>query len=392
MDDLTAIRELLSAPPVTPEVVADGRTRLATAFASTPQPANLRSLEVTEEAPVHQDKRRAMRTARWTALGVGLLGAAAAVTLVVTSGTSAGAPGTRPAAQAPSVQPIKKLSAQQVLLAAATSAANTPADGAYWVRNSVTGKQRVEPGGKYTLEMTTVLETWVSQVPGKPTWFINQNLGIKPATPQDEEAWRAAGSPHSWTYPGTTVTKRGKSVKTRSVTLQSKPGEPVTTRVDGEETDSSVGKPMTRAALSELPTAPDGLRDYLKTVIAKQWGAEYAHVDVNAELYQTGMHIIMDLPAPPDVRAAAFRMLASLPGVKAEGEVTDPLGRTGQAVSLPHSNGEGRLIMNTATGEPLAFVTTIKDTRFFVAIKKAGWTDDKPDLSASRRGSDDPPA
>ncbi len=114
-----------------------------------------------------------------------------------------------------------------------------------------------------------------------------------------------------------------------------------------DKTDSSVGKPMTRAALSELPTTPDGLRDYLKTVIAKQWGAEYAHVDVNAELYQAGVHIIMDLPAPPNVRAAAFRMLASLPGVKAEGEVTDPLGRTGQTVSLPHGNGEGRLIMRT---------------------------------------------
>ncbi|GAA3586680.1 hypothetical protein GCM10022419_081110 [Nonomuraea rosea] len=392
MDDLTAIRELLSAPPVSPEVVADGRTRLATAFASTPKPANLRSLEMTEENPVHQDKRRAMRTARWTALGVGLLGAAAAVTLVVTSGTSAGAPGTRPAAKTPSAQLAKKLSAQQVLLAAATSAAKTPADGAYWVRNGVAGKQRVEPGGKYTLEMITLLETWVSQVPGKPTWFINQNLGIKPATPQDEEAWQAAGSPRSWTYPGTTVTTRGKSFETRSVTLHSKPGEPVTKRVDGDKTDSSVGKPMTRAALSELPTTPDGLRDYLKTVIAKQRGAEYAHMDVNAELYDTGVHIIMDLPAPPNVRAAAFRMLAALPGVKAEGEVTDPLGRTGQAVSLPHGNGEGRLIVNTATGEPLAFVTTIKETRSFMAIKKARWTDDKPDLSASRRGSDDPPA
>ncbi|MEO3892525.1 hypothetical protein [Nonomuraea sp. B5E05] len=130
------------------------------------------------------------------------------------------------------------------------------------------------------------LETWVSQVPGKPTWFINQNLGIKPATPQDEEAWRAAGSPHSWTYPGTTVTKRGKSFKTRS-----KPGEPVATRVHGDAIDSSVGKPMTRAALSGLPTTPDGLRDYLKTVIAKQWGAEYAHVDVNAELYRADVHM-----------------------------------------------------------------------------------------------------
>ncbi|MBC6456642.1 hypothetical protein [Actinomadura sp. HBU206391] len=40
-------------------------------------------------------------------------------------------------------------------------------------------------------------------------------------------------------------------------------------------------------------------------------------------------------PALPDLRAAAFRMLAGLPGVKTEGRATDPLGRAGTVVSLP---------------------------------------------------------
>lgn len=89
-------------------------------------------------------------------------------------------------------------------------------------------------------------------------------------------------------------------------------------------------------------------------------------------------------------------MLASLPGVTADGEVTDPLGRTGQAVSLRHSTGEYRLIMDTVTGQPLASVSTIKDkggeARSYTAIKRAGWTDDEPELPARRRGSEAPPA
>ncbi|WP_344832204.1 hypothetical protein [Nonomuraea dietziae] len=37
---------------------------------------------------------------------------------------------------------------------------------------------------------------------GKPPGLITQFLGAKPATPADEEAWRADGSPKTWTYRG----------------------------------------------------------------------------------------------------------------------------------------------------------------------------------------------
>ncbi|MGV9775229.1 CU044_5270 family protein [Streptosporangium sp. NPDC003464] len=396
MDDLTAIRELLSEPPISPEAAAAGRDRLAAAFSDTPRQTPLRSVQMTDETtlgPVRKDRHAATRTARRTALGVGLLGAAAAVTLLITSGTLAGGPGTGPATVVASDRPVRALTAQQVLLAAATSAARTPAEGANWVRGAVSGNQRVEPGGRYTLELTSSTEMWVSPAPGKPIWFIRQDLGTKPATPRDEEAWRAAGSPTSWVYPG----PGGKPDEVGSVTLQSGPGEPVATRDGtGKLSVALLGRPMSRATLSKLPTTPDGLRDYLKPVITKRYGAEAADVDMDAELYETGVRVIMDLPVPSEVRAAAYRMLASLPGVTADGEVTDPLGRTGQAVSLRHSTGEYRLIMDTVTGQPLASVSTIKGTggeaRSYTAIKRAGWTDDEPELPARRRGSEAPPA
>jgi hypothetical protein len=183
-----------------------------------------RSRRAAAEAGRH---RGALRTARWTALGVGLLGAAAAVTVVITSGTAPGGPGSTTLAQPPSAdastgsspRPDAKPSARQILLAAAASVAKTSADGDYWVNRVVTGSTEPAPNGKYLLEKTYSEELWASPVAGKPTWRIIQFLGAKPATPEDERAWRADGSPKTWTYPAKRITKGGTSFMTKSRTL-----------------------------------------------------------------------------------------------------------------------------------------------------------------------------
>jgi hypothetical protein len=43
---------------------------------------------------------------------------------------------------------------------------------------------------------------------------------------------------------------------------------------------------------------------------------------------------VLNVAAPPAVRAAVFRMLATLPDVRYLGKVTDPLGRTGDTIGL----------------------------------------------------------
>jgi hypothetical protein len=43
---------------------------------------------------------------------------------------------------------------------------------------------------------------------------------------------------------------------------------------------------------------------------------------------------VLNYTAPPTVRSALFRMLATLPGVQYLGKVTDPLGRAGDTVAL----------------------------------------------------------
>ena len=62
----------------------------------------------------------------------------------------------------------------------------------------------------------------------------------------------------------------------------------------------------------------------------------------------------------PAVRAAAYRVIAGLPGIRSLGEVTDPLGREGVGFALPASDrpgygtGRSELIVDPATGALLA--------------------------------------
>ncbi|WP_433258292.1 CU044_5270 family protein [Streptosporangium sp. CA-135522] len=429
MDDLNAVRDLLAAPPPSPQVSAEGRARLVASFTAQPTAPNPqvnlhlatqtspRSRRATAEAG---RRRGAPRTARWTALGVGLLGAASAVIVVITSGTAPGGPDSTTLAQPPSAdastgssaRPDAKPSARQILLAAATSVARTSANGDYWVNRVVSGSTLLAPNGKYLLEQAYSEELWASPEAGKPTWLITQFLGAKPATPEDKEAWRADGSPKTWTYPGKRIAEGGRSFVTesRTVTAAAGPREARREVAGGSLGMLTNGEPMTPDRLGKLPATPEELRDYLESVIKKQAAdgnvpplGQGRHADLR--IYDMGVHIIMRFPVSPKVRAAAYRMIASLPGVTAVGEVTDPLGRRGRAVSIPRttetgeSEGVDRLVVDAETGLPLALENTAWGPSrqgaagfsyfSYEAVKKTGWTDEKPDLPANRRGPED---
>lgn len=172
MDDLTLLRDLYDAPPPSREVIYSGAARLAAAYAQEAEPVR----------PVGRSRpaRRAARASRWGAFGVGLLGAAAAMAVVIGgSGTS---------------EPKPILSASQILLAAANSVSTTPQDGKYWVLSGVSGHERRDPTDAYTLRSNQSIEIWLPRADGQQTWMIRQDLGVKPATPKDDAAWRAAGS------------------------------------------------------------------------------------------------------------------------------------------------------------------------------------------------------
>ncbi|YCK35484.1 hypothetical protein ACNF49_15780 [Actinomadura sp. ATCC 39365] len=170
-------------------MLADGRARLADAYAS-PMDAGVRREERRPAPWALPDGGRSRR--RRPLVGASLAGAAA-VTVAATFLAAPSSP-SAPSASAASAAPAR-LSAGEILLAAADSVTPATGDGAYWRRDGVVGRYERAPGGHYTLRTSRSVELWLPKAAGRPTWVIRQDLGAEPATPEDETAWRAVGSP-----------------------------------------------------------------------------------------------------------------------------------------------------------------------------------------------------
>ncbi|MFD1541711.1 hypothetical protein [Nonomuraea guangzhouensis] len=345
MDDYQAVRELLPAPPLSPEVERAGRERLAGAFAQ-------------------ERVRRGRKIARRSALGLVLAGAAAVALLT-------GVLPDRPVVTHGAVAPAN---ANRILLAAATSVAATSDSGAWWGSKLIDGREFYDPGHRYLLRQTKSVESWIPADPETRTWYRETYLGAAPASSQAEAAWRAAGAPTSWTYGKNApdlITDEGPPGVVRAAR-----GKPWT--FSSEDWDFRIvlaGKPLTR--MNEVPETPEGLR------------ALFSGVDDQA-LVDDVVRLLVYAPVTSETRAAAYRLLASMPGVSAVGQQTDTLGRTGQA--LEYQSGEfafteyagrtrNRLVIDPATGMPLSIETRdTADGRLlrFTAIQESVWTDDNP--------------
>ncbi|MFC5180527.1 CU044_5270 family protein [Actinomadura harenae] len=142
------------------------------------------------------------------------------------------------------------------------------------------------------------------------------------------------------------------------------------------------------SALQKLPTDPKALRALADRSVAKH--------DMPYTLVEVLIGLLTDQPAPPKVRAAAFRALADVPGVRSLGPATDPRGRHGTALAYSTSTpGVQRvttqLIIDTGTSQVLAKTiagsktgrtregvtktTPFTSTLLYLA---AGWTDEGP--------------
>lgn len=342
MDEYQAVRDLLPPPPLSPEVERAGRERLAAAFAR------------------ERRARRGVRTSRWTALALGLAGAAAAASIAI----AYVAPGGLPAPTGAAVQADDK----RFLLVAAASVAAMPDEGAWWGSTEISGRQFHEPGGRYVLRESEATEVWIPADPEGLTWYRRTPQGVRPATPQDEAAWEADGKPTSWTY------DEPSEVGHRGV-VRSEPGEQRTwSTEDWDFRILTAGKPLTK--MSEVPDTPEGLKAYIA-------GDDRTTIDTAARL-------LFFAPVTSGTRAAAYRLLASLPGVSAAGQVTDVLGRTGQAVEYdsselapPDYRGDTRtrLVIDPASGRPLSIeIRSAADGTLltYIAIKDSRWADSNP--------------
>ncbi|WP_414942761.1 CU044_5270 family protein [Amycolatopsis sp. cmx-11-51] len=219
----------------------------------------------------------------WLVAGSGVTAAAAAAAvLVLLPAAGAGSP---PSAGSPAPAAAKTVTGQEILLAAATVAEHTPEGaGTYWHVHVTT------PAITY--------EYWV-KADGKK-WFRG--------------------------------TKSGNQVIPMELT-QAKPF-------------SLVGVDLTLEQLRGLPTSPDALTAWITEALthstARTSAGPFTAADREEAAFLSLISLASTLPAPPAVRAAAFRALASYPGVRSLGDLPG-----GQGLLLPDGR---RFVVDPATG------------------------------------------
>ncbi|WP_424529138.1 CU044_5270 family protein [Sphaerisporangium viridialbum] len=333
--------------------------------------------------------------------GLALAGAATVTAVAVavsgTGGTTPRAPSRAEAAPAAtSAAPVVRLSAKQILLAAADSSLRAPAaTGAYWYVDSVIGVAN-EAGtrARYLVHSTTSHRLWIARSPEGESWFVDRNLGTRPAKGA-EDAWARDGSPTKWSVEVPEPKADDKNALGR-MELDSTPGRPFGNPINiGDKVFELAGKNVSVADLQALPTTAAALKQRLLQGYAGHGTESDDPQDADSWLYQVTSGLLRDMPVKPAVRAAAYKVLAGLDGVRSLGEVTDTLGRTGQGIARPEnwSGGgfERQLVIDPETGILLTDqIVAVRPTGGYAwaepgtpiwweATTEASWTDKAPE-------------
>ncbi|MGI5490913.1 CU044_5270 family protein [Microtetraspora malaysiensis] len=272
-------------------------------------------------------------------------------------------------------------------LTAATRSAAAPAQGAYWhtklLRTATHPWQFGKGTNRYWLEEQRVFERWTS--PDGKVWAGQRNLGVHPKSAADEEAWRRDGSPITWKRP----------VNGSTVSLSTEPDKGEVFPMKGQATFRLAEQRLSYEQLQRLPADAAGLKTWLeKAARAAKASDDIVDSYVTASLTT----LLRDLPVPKEVRAAAYKLLPTMPGVRSLGTIKDSQGRTGEGLSIDH--GQTRLKVGTIASTTKVIVDT--DTMLMLADSltttingkpfmnknwtettlQVGWTDDKPSVPA----------
>jgi hypothetical protein len=244
----------------------------------------------------------------WLSVGVGLTAAAAAAAVAISV-----VPADGPATPTDNASTVKTVTGKDVLLAAATAAEGAPEGaGTYW-HVTVTVTRADGPAD--------VWEYW---------------------TKQDGQEWFA-----------------GAKTDGKPLSMDSPRAKPF----------SLVGVDVTLGELRALPTEPAALKSWITEAIRNGDGRTSAGPFrdqpemLEQATFDSLISLVSTLPAPPEVRATAFRALAAYPGVESLGDVPG-----GKGLLLP---GDVRLVVDPATG-------LVNGTSFFV-IGGALYTVDEHD-------------
>ncbi|MFC7216967.1 CU044_5270 family protein [Streptomyces polyrhachis] len=303
-------------------------------------------------------------------------GAAAAALAVATTATGPDAgPGGGPTAGG------QALSARDMLLAAATTLEKQPQPGgAYSYQEVRIGSMLPVPGKDYVVDRRHTLRVWQSAT-ARQRWTTGTDTGTRPASAADEAAWKADGSPRTFDFsaphaPGGDIAH----YEGAGLVYQDAPG--------GRSGLGTIGELSVRELLA-LPAEKHRLADALAELIDRKYNASAP--ELRKMVVETAQEVAFSMSSPPRVRAAAYRMLADEPGVRALRTARDHDGRAGYGIAMPRtfpgSPTEVRYVFDRGTGMPLGSVTVAAkafdtwekgDTLSYSTVVDTRWTDEAP--------------
>lgn len=334
---------------------------------------------------------------------------------------------------APRVHPStgEPATARQVLLTAAHHVLSGPATGTYWRVRVISGV--TWPAGTtshpYDISVATGYDQWNPRLPGHKEVEITRQLSAHPATPGDAAAWRAAGSPATWHSGQYSPRKNDLTLGAPwGANLAATTAAPAPTAT-WTVSDGTIGyvegddAGLNAAQFARMPTRPKAvaamLRHYAKqTPCGKHTSSGCS--SVNQIVWLEALYLLED-PVSAQVRSATFKVMASLPGVRLLGPMTDPLGRSGYGLAAgplnpgsPYYKAVSAVLIDPVSGSLLATediapvppsvhcwvqLNTLGPTKClgssyrgrsypgqvgdFVALVSAGWTDSTPTLPRS---------
>ncbi|MFF3669726.1 hypothetical protein [Microtetraspora malaysiensis] len=297
--------------------------------------ARKRVLATTQAPPVSP-----VRAGRRSWTGTALI--AAAVMLVV-GAVVALVP--RPAVEPVAVTPMQKLEA-----AAARLAATPEAKGRYWRRDTehVVRTKSVRP---YQVE-ERAMEV-LAFGPNRKVYGWREPISAKPYTDEGLKAWRRDGSPQL--CPARGCDKNIPAYPSADLGLGLKLAD---------------GLKLTLTELRSLPKEPAALRARLLDSYDPQ-------VAVEREPWLEGAASrLINSPATPGTRAAAYLLLANAPGIKVVDDIPGTFGLDGLALQFTG----GQIVIDRRTGQLLGKQGLTPEGVAWSAeiVRKVGWSDVRP--------------
>ena len=355
-EDLQLIRELLDAPGPTAQSTVQARNKLAAAM---------------QRRPSHHTIRSALAGAA-AVVAAGVLAFSLGQPDAVTRGRSVGA-----------ATEAGQSGAHDLLLAAATTA-GAEKTARYWHTEAVVVRGPVHVQG-YDLASRTVVEYWLAKDPQDASWVGQRDLGYRPLSPRDTTKWAAAGKPTTWNV--TADNAAGHD------TLRATPGKATLEKMSASMFLQSLGG-FDTVEVNALPTGPAQLKKLFQDrIVERATAALPGTPDGDANLFRAMTELLVQVPASPAVRAAAFKVIANLPGITIQEHVRDAEGRDGVRITL-RNNGSSvdqanSILLDPATHQLFAREYNATAAGNGKAVKsgnetflKIGWTDGKPSAPA----------